>query len=175
VRSLRLGLSALVTAVILVAAGCADDTGGPDARPTRAQQPPTERCAGAVQTELDPGLEARTATAGPVAMVPSRVTPVPEGTSPARNFKLSVRLEANADVILRTNTAGTSLMFDREAARQDNIYRLEDGAPTVRLTGCPDRSAVFVGAVLTTGPTTVELDVHAGGRRTPVTITAFTG
>ena len=49
--------------------------------------------------------------------------------------------------------------------RQDNIYRLEDGARAVRLTGCPDRSAVFVGAVLTTGPTTVELDVRC--RRPP--------
>jgi hypothetical protein len=160
---------------ILVAVGCADDTGRPDARPTRVHLPPTERCEGAVQTELDPGLEARTITAGPVTMVPSRVTPVPQGTSPARNFKLSVRLEPDTDVTLRTNTAGTALMFDRDAARQDNIYRLEDGARAVRLTGCPDRSAVFVGAVLTTGPTIVKLDVRAGGRRQPATIAAFTG
>jgi hypothetical protein len=46
--------------------------------------------------ELDPGSESRTFVAGPVAMVPSRVNPVPEGTSPARNFKLSVRLEVQA-------------------------------------------------------------------------------
>jgi hypothetical protein len=175
VRWLRLGLGPLLTAAILVAAGCSDDTGSPVARQTRAQRPPTERCEGAVQTELDAGLEARTVTAGPVAMVPSRVTPVPAGTSPARNFKLSVRLEANADVTLRTNTAGTTLLFDREAARRDNVYRLADGTESVRLTGCPDRSAVFVGAVLTTGPTTVDLDVRAGDRRIPATLTAFTG
>jgi hypothetical protein len=106
-------------------------------------------------------------------MVPSRVTPVLSGVSPARNFKLSVRVDAEADAMLRTRTKGTALLFDRERARRDNVYRLADGAESARFTGCPDRSAVFVGAVLTTGPRTVQVDVIAEGMRTPVTLTAF--
>jgi hypothetical protein len=175
VRWQRLGLGALVTVAILAAVGCADEAGRPDARPTRAKLPPTERCDGAVQPELDPGLESRTIVAGPVALVPSRVSPVPEGASPARNFKLAVRLDPRADATLRTRTAGTTLLFDRDALHRDNIYRLGDGTKSVRFTGCPDRSAVFVGVVLTTGPTTVDVDVRAKGHRSRVTLTAFTG
>jgi hypothetical protein len=134
---------------------------------------PTERCGTHMQTDFDPGLESRTVIAGPVAIVPSRVTSVPGGTSPARNFKLAVRLDANTDATLRTKTQGTSLMFDRARARQDNVYRLADGGKSVRLTGCPDRAALFVGAVLTTGPRTVDVDVATKGRRTAVTLTAF--
>jgi hypothetical protein len=163
------------SSIALVAAGvvltaCASSS---PARTSPATTLPTERCGNEVQVDFDPGLESRTVIAGPVAMVPSRVTPVPGGTSPARNFKLAVRLDARADATVRTKTRGTSLMFDRARAREDNVYRLQDGTKRVRFTGCPDRSALFVGAVLTTGPTTVDLDVTTKGRRTPVTITAF--
>jgi hypothetical protein len=136
---------------------------------------PTERCGNEVQADFDPGLESRTVIAGPVAMVPFRVSPVPRGTSPARNFKVQVRLDAGTRATLRSKTPGTTLVFDRSATRQDNIYRLEDGTKRVRFTGCSDRSAVFVGVVLTTGPRTVDVDVVAKGRRTPVTLTALEG
>jgi hypothetical protein len=133
----------------------------------------TERCDSHVQADFDPGLESRTVIAGPVAIVPFRVAPDSGGTSPVRDFKLAVRLDAQAVTILRTKTAGTTLMFDRESARPNRIYRLADGAKSVRLAGCPDQTAVFVGAILTTGPRTVDLDVNTKGRRTPVTLTAF--
>jgi hypothetical protein len=168
VKLLRLVLLAAV-----LGAGACSGSSGANQRP--APGPPTERCGNAVQTELDPGLESRTVIAGRVAMVPSRVTPVPNGTSPARNFKLSVRLEAGGEATLRTKTPGTSLMFDRERARRDNVYRLAGGGESVRFTGCPDRRAVFVGAVLTAGPRTVDVDVVADGLRTPVTLTPFGG
>jgi hypothetical protein len=161
--------AALVAAVLGI--GACSGNSGPE--PSPAPKSPTERCGDDVQAELDPGLESRTVIAGPVAMVPSRVTPVLSGVSPARNFKLSVRVDAEADAMLRTRTKGTALLFDRERARRDNVYRLADGAESARFTGCPDRSAVFVGAVLTTGPRTVQVDVIAEGMRTPVTLTAF--
>jgi hypothetical protein len=161
----RIGLAA----GIVVVSACA----GGDAEPSGIRNPPTERCGDAVQTDLDPGLEARTIIAGAVAIVPSRVSPVPEGTSPARNFKLSVRLEAKAEATLRTKTPSTTLLFDRDRTRRDNVYSLSDGSGSVRFSGCPDRSAVFVGAVLTTGPRTIDVDVVADGLRTPVTLTAL--
>jgi hypothetical protein len=160
---------ALVVAGVLLTA-CAT---GSQATTPRSTTLPTERCGSEVQADFDPGLESRTVIAGPIAMVPSRVTPVPGGTSPARNFKLAVRVDARATATVRTKTRGTSLMFDRQRARQDNVYGLHDGTKRVRFTGCPDRSALFVGAVLTTGPTSVKLDVTTKGRRTPVTVTAF--
>jgi hypothetical protein len=155
---------------VMVTAACTDSA-GTSAPP--ATTLPTERCGNEVQADFDPGLESRTVIAGPVAMVPFRVSPVAEGTSPARNFKLAVRLDARTDATVRTKTRGTTLMFDRERARADNVYRLQDGTKRVRFTGCPDRSALFVGAVLSTGPTRVKLDVTTNGRLTPVTITAF--
>jgi hypothetical protein len=166
VKWARIGLAA----GIVVISACADGHG---AKSSRVGNPPIERCGDAVQTELDPGLESRTVIAGPVAIVPSRVSPVSEGTSPARNFKMSVRLEAKADATLHTKTPGTTLLFDRERARRDNVYSLADGAKRVRFTGCPDRSAVFVGTVLTTGPRTVDVGVTAGGLQTNVTLTAL--
>jgi hypothetical protein len=161
-------IALVVAGVVLVA--CVNSSESRTAPPTTLR---TERCGSHVQTDFDPGLESRTVIAGPVAMVPSRVTPVPGGTSPARNFKLAVRLDAKAEAILRTKTRGTSLMFDRTRARQDNVYRLADGRRSVRLTGCPDQTALFVGAVLTTGLRTVDVDVVTKGRRTPVKLTAF--
>jgi hypothetical protein len=172
VRCVRLGLLVAVILAVVVGSGCSDE---PEAKPVRAERPPTERCDGAVQPELDSGLESRTIVAGPVALVPSRVSPVPEGASPARNFKLAVRLDPKADATLRTRTAGTTLLFDRDSLHRDNIYSLGDGTKSVRFTGCPDHSAVFVGVVLTTGPTTVDIDVRAKGHRSRVTLTAFTG
>lgn len=163
-------LQLVFLAAVLGADAC---SGGSGAQSSPTPRPPAERCGDAVQSELDPGLESRTVIAGPVAMVPSRVTPVPSGTSPARNFKLSVRLETGGEATLRTETQGTSLMFDRERARRDNVYRLADGTESVRFTGCRDESAVFVGAVLTTGPRSVDVEVIAAGLRTQVTLTAF--
>lgn len=106
-------------------------------------------------------------------MVPFRVAPPASASSPVSGFKVAVRLDAGAVATLRTKTPGTSLFFDREAARPDKVYRLADGTKRVRLSGCPEETAVFVGAVLTTGPRTVDLDVSTKGRRTPVTLTAF--
>jgi hypothetical protein len=159
-----------LVAASLVFAAC---TNSSSAGKSPATTLPTERCGSHVQADFDPGLEYRTVIAGPVAIVPFRVSPSSGDTSPVRGFKLAVRLDAKAVTTLRTKTPGTSLYFDREAARPEKIYRLADGAKSVRLSGCPDQTAVFVGAVLTTGPRTVDLDVNTKGRRTRVTLTAF--
>lgn len=141
----------------------------PSEAPTK---PPTQRCEDEIQEEFDPGLESRTVAAGPVS-VPFRVSPVASGTSPAGNFKVQIRLEAGADATLRTKTPDTSLLFDRDTFRDDNVYRLADGTKSTRFVGCEDRSAVFIGAVLTTGPRTVVVRVKAEGTRTRVTLAAY--
>ena len=167
-RWVRAGL----VAAVIVASAC---THRPDAKPVPQQRPPDAGCAETVQPELDPGLETRTVVAGPVSLVTFRVSAVPEGAPPAQNFKLAVRLDAGADATLRTRTAGTTLLFDRAALLPDNTFRLDAARKSIRLTGCPDRSAVFVGAVLSTGPTTLHVDVRAHGHRKRVTLSAFTG
>jgi hypothetical protein len=136
-----------------------------------AKTHPAQVCENALQSEIDAGLESRTVVAGPASMVASpRLAPVPSGSSPARYFKLQIRLEPGADATVRTKTRGTALMFDRSNIRADDIYRLRDGAKRVRFTSCPDRPAVFFGVVLTTGPRTVDLEVASGGKRTPATV-----
>jgi hypothetical protein len=138
-------------------------------RPAKAHPP--QRCENALQAEFDPGLESRTVMAGPVSMVPSpRLAPVPSGISPARYFKVQIRLEPGTDTTVRTKTRGTALAFERTDIHANNVYRLRDGAKRVSFTGCPDRPAVFFGAMLTTGPRTVDLEVESGGKRTPARV-----
>jgi hypothetical protein len=137
--------------------------------------PVTRGCGSDYARDFDAGVESRTVTAGPVAVVAARVSPIPTGQPPVRMFKLPVRVAAGGEATLRTATAGTTLAYDRARFRDDNAYALTDGDVSVRFVGCPDRSAVFNGAVLTTGPRTVDLVVTAGGRDIPVTVTAFTG
>jgi hypothetical protein len=43
----------------------------------------------------------------------------------------------------------------------------------VRFVGCPDQPALFNGAILTTGPTTVDLGIITGGGRTDVRVTGY--
>jgi hypothetical protein len=133
----------------------------------------TRRCGSHHAEDFDPGVESRTVTAGPVSLVASRVSPVPSGVSPARMFKVVVRLAAGSQATLRTATAGTALLYDRTKFRTDNSYRLADGDRGVRFVGCRDRSAVFNGAILTTGPRTVDLDVVVAGTQIPAKITAY--
>lgn len=170
---------------LLVTAGCAlgNSQAAPQVTPwipaTSDRQTPggqvTRTCGSHYAEEFDPGIESRTITAGPVSMVASRVSPVPRGTSPARNFKLMVRLEAGAVATLHTLTPGTSLAYDRTTFNRDNMYRLSDGDQTVGFVGCSDRPAVFNGAVLTEGPRTVELEVTAGGAVQRRMVSAFAG
>jgi hypothetical protein len=134
----------------------------------------TRSCGSHYAEDFDPGLESRTVTAGPVSLVASRVSPVPSRASPARMFKVMVRLAAGSEATLRTATAGTTLLYDRAKFKTDNIYQLTDGDRSVRFVGCRDRSAVFNGAILTTGPRTVDLDVLVAGKRIPAKITAYT-
>jgi hypothetical protein len=167
VRAPALGL----IAAVVVTSACL----GGEAKQSPPPKLPTERCGSHVQTNFDPGLESRTIIAGPVALVPFRLAPATDATSPVRAFKVAVRVDAKARAALRTKTQATSLLFDREAFRRDNVYGLADGSKSVHFAGCRDRSAVFVGAVLSTGPTTLDLDVVVKGRSTPVTLTAFQG
>jgi hypothetical protein len=133
----------------------------------------TRRCGSHYAEDFDPGVASRTVTAGPVSLVASRVSPVPSGAPPARMFKVMVRLAAGSQATLRTATAGTALLYDRARFRRDNSYRLADGDRGVRFVGCRDRSAVFNGAILTTGPRTVDLDVVVAGRRIPARVAAY--
>lgn len=140
----------------------------------------TRGCGSHYAEDFDPGVESRTVTAGPVSLVASRVSPVPSGASPvpsgaspARMFKVMVRLAAGSQATLRTATAGTALLYDRAKFRTDNRYRLADGDRGVRFVGCGDRSAVFNGAILTTGPRTVDLDVVVAGKQIPARVAAY--
>lgn len=130
-------------------------------------------CAGASQEDLDDGLDARTVTTGPVQLVAFRVSPAP-ANSQARNFKVMIRLEPGAQVRLAARTPGTALLFDRAAFRRDNVYALSDGTGEYGFAACPDRSAAWVGAILTSGPTTVTLAFLYGGAWHEVRVTAYT-
>jgi hypothetical protein len=131
------------------------------------------RCGSHYAAEFDPGLEHRTVVAAPVSLVAFRASPVPTGVVSVRSFKVMVRLEAGAKATVETTTAGTSLSYDRALFHDGNTYQITDGERRVRFVGCPDGPAVFNGAVLTDGPTTVDLDVVAGGRSHDVRVTAF--
>ena len=133
------------------------------------------RCGSHYAAEFDPGLGHRTVVAGPVSLVAFRMSAAPDGIASVRNFKVMVRLEAGAEATLETVTAGTALAYDRARFNEANVYQLADGEPRVRFVGCPDGPAIFNGGVLTTGPTTVDLDVIAGGRAHHVQVTAFGG
>ena len=133
------------------------------------------RCGSHYAAEFDPGLEHRTVVAGPVSLVAFRVSPEPTGVVSVRTFKVMVRLETGAEATVETATAGTTLLYDRARFNSSNAYRLTDGERRVRFVGCPDGPAVFNGAVLTDGPTTVDLDVVVGGRDHDVQVAAFDG
>ena len=148
--------------------------------PATADRPTPEaavarRCGSHYAEEFDAGLETRTVEAGPVSLVAFRVSPVPSGRSPARNFKVMVRLEPGTDARVRAVSAGTSLLYDRARFSKANVYRLSDGERTVRFVGCKDGPAAFNGAILTNGPRTVRLDVLVDERRIPITVSAFQG
>ncbi|GAA2206837.1 hypothetical protein GCM10009850_022950 [Nonomuraea monospora] len=155
----------LLAVALLLVAACAA------APPVQAADPPGQRrCAGADQRDFDAGMGARVVTAGPAAMAAYRLSPAPERAR-ARTFKLAVRLPPGADVTLATRTPGTALLFDESRYRADNSYTLDDGTPSYRFTGCAGTPALWVGAVITTGPTTVTIE--AGGHT--VEVTAYTG
>ncbi|MEQ4209263.1 hypothetical protein [Actinopolymorpha sp. B9G3] len=135
----------------------------------------TRRCGSDYAEDFDAGLGARTVGAGPVELVAFRVSPVPSGHSPARMFKVMIRIAPGSQAALRTVTAGTSLAYDRARFAKDNIYSLSDGEPAVRFVGCRDRSAVFNGGILTTGPRTVRLEIIHDDRHLPVTVRAYDG
>jgi hypothetical protein len=86
---------------------------------------------------------------------------------------MMVRLAEGSEARLETATKGTSLLYDRARFAETNVYQLSDGQRSVRFVGCPDQPALFNGAVLTTGPTTVDLRVVTGGGRTDIRVTAY--
>jgi hypothetical protein len=88
---------------------------------------------------------------------------------------MMVRLAAGSQARLETATEGTRLLYDRARFTDSNVYSLSDGERSVRFVGCPDQPALFNGAVLTTGPTTVELGITSGGGRTDVRVAAYGG
>ena len=106
-------------------------------------------------------------------MVAFRVSPAPTGTASVRAFKLMVRLAEGSKARLETATDGTRLLYDRARFTDSNVYQLSDGERSVQFVGCPDQPALFNGAILTTGPTTVQLGIITGGSRTDVRVTAY--
>ena len=174
----------MVLALVVAGSACGSDrsTDAPlpsvTVVPSDADRPTPDgevvrRCGSHYAAEFDPGLEHRTVAAGPVSLVAFRVSPVPDGAVSVRTFKVMVRLEAGAEASLKTATAGTALAYDRARFNQGNVYQLTDGERRVRFVGCPAGPAVFNGAVLTDGPTTVDLEVVAGGRGHRIQVTAF--
>ena len=176
----------LLTSVVLTATACSAagglDDGGtpshasvdPDAdRGTGGQV--VRSCGSHYATDFDTGLESRIVHAGAVSLVGFRVSPVPSERAPVRTFKVMVRVSAGADAVIETATAGTSLLYDRARFNTGNDYQLSDGDRRVRFTGCPANSAVFNGAVLTSGPRKAELRITIDGRTTPIVISAYGG
>lgn len=142
-------------------------------RPGRGQVVRT--CGSHYAADFDSGVESRIVTAGPVSFVGFRESPVPPGAVPVKTFKMMVRISAGSDAKVETLTEGTSLLYDRARFASSNVYSLSDGDRSVRFTGCPDQSAVFNGAVLTTGPRTVDLKITVDGRTIPVKVSALGG
>ena len=175
--------SVALLAVAIAGSSCSGTSGPtPSATPVPADADrPTpgaevvRRCGSHYASEFDAGLESRIVTAGPLSVVAFRVSPVPDGAGPVRNFKAMVRLEAGAEAYLETATSGTSLLYDRARFSDHNVYQLGDGERGVRFVGCPDRPALFNGAVLTTGPTAVDLRAVVGGRPRDFRVTAYDG
>jgi hypothetical protein len=131
------------------------------------------RCGSHYAAEFDAGLESRTVGAGPVSLVAFRVPPEPAGTASVRAFKMMVRLAAGSEARLETVTEGTRLLYDRARFTDSNVYQLSDGERSVRFVGCLDQPSVFNGAILTTGPTTVELVIITDGGRTDVRVKGY--
>ncbi|MFI9560694.1 hypothetical protein [Nonomuraea endophytica] len=177
----------LLAATALLLSGCSAATGG--TIPSTVREPPGRRiCAGANQPDFDAGLDDRVVVSGPAALLAFGLAPPPSAPPPSapppsappsgggpavRGFKLAVRAEPGADFTVTTRTPGTALLFDRAKYRRDNAYTLADGTPSYRFTGCADRRALWVGNVLTTGPSKVELSIRYGAADHPVTVTAY--
>ena len=133
------------------------------------------RCGSHYAAEFDAGMQSRIVAAGPVSLVTFRVAPVHGSDAPVRTFKAMVRLEAGAEADLETVTDGTSLLYDRSRFSASNVYALSDGERRVRFVGCADQPALFNGTVLTSGPTTVDLQVVVDGRRSDLRVSAYDG
>jgi hypothetical protein len=179
-RCLRgLSAAALATAALTACSAGAEDA-PPQATVAATADRSTEgqvrrACGSHYAADFDAGMESRIVQAGPVSLAGFRVAPEPAEGTPVRTFKLMVRLSADSDATMETITEGTSLLYDRARFSSSNIYQLTDGDRSVRFTGCPDQAAVFNGAVLTTGPRSIELNITVDGQTTPVVVSAFGG
>jgi hypothetical protein len=135
--------------------------------------PVVRRCGSHYAAEFDAGMEGRILAAGPVSIAGFRIAPDPDASAPVRTFKMMVRLTPGAEATLTVRTDGTSLLYDRARFVASNVYRLSDGDQIVRFEGCPEAPAIFNGAVLTTGPTTIDLDITTSGETETVRVTAY--
>ena len=178
-----LAIVVLTSAAALATSACSG-AGGPDraGEPHASVDPAADRltagqvvrtCGSHYARDFDVGMESRTVQAGSVSLVGFRVSPIPADGAPVRTFKVMVRVDAGTTAELTTATAGTSLLYDRARFNASNVYQLSDGDRRVRFTGCPDESAVFNGAILTSGPRKVELQIMVDGRMTPVLVSAY--
>jgi hypothetical protein len=86
---------------------------------------------------------------------------------------MMVRLAAGSEASLETLAEGTRLLYDRARFTDSNVYQLSDGERSVRFVGCHDQPAVFNGAILTTGPTTVDVGIIADGGRTDIRVQGY--
>ena len=177
------GVSVALLSAVLVA--CGGGTANPTGQASQASIDPTadrpadgqvvRTCGSHYAADFDRGVESRVVAAGPVSLVGFRVSLAPGDEAPVRAFKVMVRLTAGTEAKIETTTDGTSLLYDRARFTTRNVYSLSDGEHSVRFTGCPDRSAVFNGAVLTTGPRAVDLKITVDGHATPVQVHAYEG
>ncbi len=108
-----------------------------------------------------------------VSLVSFRVSPAVSESGAVRAFKVMVRVAAGGETRLECMTPGATLLYDRARFTSTNTYRLSDGERTVRFIGCPDHPAVFNGAILTAGPTSVDLRVITARTATDIRITAY--
>ena len=135
--------------------------------------PTVRQCGSHYANDFDAGVDDRVVQAGRVSLLTFRVTPVGGEHGSVRAFKVMVRLQTGANASVETTTEGTTLLYDRARFQSGNLYRLSEGDRSVRFIGCPDKPAVFNGAVLTTGPRSLALEIVEGGQRHAVTIAAY--
>ncbi|RSM79333.1 hypothetical protein DMH04_31775 [Kibdelosporangium aridum] len=159
--------------ILLFLAGCAVPSAQP--APRQADGTVVSGCAMRVRDTFEPGLSGRAVAVGPIAFVTFGVhEPRAPREGALGNFKVQIQLDADQKATVKLATAAAALLFDRSVLRDDNAYLLTEGAAQVRFETCPGTTTTFVGAVITTGPTEIPVDVTAGGETRRIQLSART-
>lgn len=156
--------------LVLLASACGAPPDQPppvSPAPTAADGTVVSGCPMRVRDEFEQGLRPRALRVGPAAFVTFGIhEPLAPRPGAVNNFKVMVEIRPDAKVtaaLPKEATHQAALLFDRGRTRDDNAYTLTDGTHTVQFETCPGKPTTFVGAIATTGPTQVPLDITVDG------------